>query len=438
MSEGIKRQQGNDFASMLAQRQDRNAFLTDGGLWSWDAGAGQLSWNATALVRLGGLGNMTIAPTTLGGLTSSGIGAYLTLDRTATGPLTLSARALSHANNNSEDIFYIGVRGTDNNFYLIDGTVLADGETKYLGMTNVATDRYEGTGDGTAGPFALGFSYDAGSDQLAVFVGGVLQKLTTHYTETGGGTSITFVAGFEPGIGELITAINVAGGQGPPGAGVADLQDAYDGGREIETAGAGLGVRITNDDDLEDGDVILEMGQPSSPTLLEVLSNGDVRTGQEVRLRVPGGASDDWSMRIDSTNDSLVFWNRTTGNGIRFPKEGGIEHGTVSGVAFTGKRAMAWQEFSGTLDAGSPPDITTTINGDKIKGTILVVENTSDSTWQMLDLTCGTASSRAAYVHHDGGTPATIYISGSSAGTLPVGSKLQGLSYTLTVFYETN
>lgn len=427
---------------MLAERQDRNTFLTDGAFWSWDAGLGQLTWTANALLRVGGLGSKILAPTTLAGLNATGMGAYIDANRTAAGPEVAAARDISSASNNDDNVIYFGVRGADSKFYLIDGTVIGDGETRVLGGANVMTDRDEITSDGrlTGNPYVLAFNFAYGSNQLAIFVGGMLQIEGTHYDEVGPGpvsNSIDFKAGYEPSIGELITAINVAGGQGPPGAGVVDLQGAYDGNREIETAGAGLGVSIHNDDDLVDDDVVLECGQPSSPDLYEVLSNGDVRTGQAIRLRVPGGGNDDWELRIDDTDDALVIYNRTTNSGVRIPAAGGIEHGTMAFPVFTGKGELAWEEFSGTLDNIVPESIPTTIDGSKIKGIILAVENDTTGFWQMHDIVAGNAVARAAFAFHDGANPATISIAGNSSGTTPVGDELKGHGYTLTVFYET-
>ena len=70
--------------------------------------------------------------------------------------------------------------------------------------TNTAASFTNHTGNGTAGPFSISFSYLAESE-VDVTVGGVLKTLTTHYTFTSA-TQITFTSGNEPGNG---VAINI-------------------------------------------------------------------------------------------------------------------------------------------------------------------------------------------------------------------------------------
>jgi len=70
--------------------------------------------------------------------------------------------------------------------------------------TNTAASFTNHTGNGTAGPFSISFSY-LSEAEVDVTVGGVLKTLTTHYTFTSG-TQITFTSGNEPGNG---VAINI-------------------------------------------------------------------------------------------------------------------------------------------------------------------------------------------------------------------------------------
>ena len=62
------------------------------------------------------------------------------------------------------------------------------------------------TGDGTAGPFAVGFSYSLQSD-ITVKVNDVVKTITTHYTFTSS-TEITFTSGNEPAVGTTIEIIS--------------------------------------------------------------------------------------------------------------------------------------------------------------------------------------------------------------------------------------
>jgi len=68
--------------------------------------------------------------------------------------------------------------------------------------TNTAASFTNHTGNGTAGPFSISFSY-LSEAEVDVTVGGVLKTITTHYTFTSG-TQITFTSGNEPGNGVAI------------------------------------------------------------------------------------------------------------------------------------------------------------------------------------------------------------------------------------------
>ena len=68
--------------------------------------------------------------------------------------------------------------------------------------TNTASSFTNHTGNGTAGPFNVSFSY-LSEAEVDVTVGGVLKTITTHYTFTSA-TQITFTSGNEPGNGVAI------------------------------------------------------------------------------------------------------------------------------------------------------------------------------------------------------------------------------------------
>ena len=68
--------------------------------------------------------------------------------------------------------------------------------------TNTAASFTNHTGNGTAGPFNVSFSY-LSEAEVDVTVGGVLKTLSTHYTFTSA-TQITFTSGNEPGNGVAI------------------------------------------------------------------------------------------------------------------------------------------------------------------------------------------------------------------------------------------
>lgn len=68
--------------------------------------------------------------------------------------------------------------------------------------TNTAASFTNHTGNGSAGPFSISFSY-LSEAEVDVTVGGVLKTITTHYTFTSA-TQITFTSGNEPGNGVAI------------------------------------------------------------------------------------------------------------------------------------------------------------------------------------------------------------------------------------------
>jgi len=68
--------------------------------------------------------------------------------------------------------------------------------------TNTAASFTNHTGNGSAGPFNISFSYLAESE-IDVTVGGVLKTITTHYTFNSP-TQITFTSGNHPSNGVAI------------------------------------------------------------------------------------------------------------------------------------------------------------------------------------------------------------------------------------------
>ena len=68
--------------------------------------------------------------------------------------------------------------------------------------TNTTASFTNHTGNGTAGPFSISFSY-LSEAEVDVTVGGVLKTITTHYTFTSA-TQITFTSGNEPANGAVI------------------------------------------------------------------------------------------------------------------------------------------------------------------------------------------------------------------------------------------
>jgi hypothetical protein len=177
-----KRQQTRDLETHINTRQDRNTFLTDGGVWSWDEGSGTLAWSAPINIRRGGLATDTInGPSGIGGIQNVGEVAYVDIDRETGGQvLTVSAAALTLDDvlNSTDTRIIIGVRGADDKFYMMDGTIFSDGDSKALGTLKSTTDRNEVTvslGEAT-GTFSLGGQPNNGD---RVEIGGVFYEFQT-------------------------------------------------------------------------------------------------------------------------------------------------------------------------------------------------------------------------------------------------------------------
>ncbi len=124
---------------------------------------------------------------------------------------------------------------------------------------NSATDRTDILSDGDA-VYAVGFNFLPGSHQLAVYVGGILQQQGLHYIEIGS-NQVGFDDPYIPSVGELLSFVNIVGGEGPPGAG--NLQQAYSNGAQV-LVNAGSPMALSNTDGT-DTTSMFEIGHPSSP-----------------------------------------------------------------------------------------------------------------------------------------------------------------------------
>lgn len=441
---GVNREQAKDMASLQAERQDRNAFLTDGGDWTWDASAGEITWAASAILRLGSAGSpVLMLATTISGISSAADCLYVAINRDTPAPVVPAAAAIIAAVVDEENVIVLGVRGSDDRFYMRDGTIFEDGETKRLGTVQGVLDRAEITSDGRLNPntYTVTFNYDFGSDQLAVYVGGILQIESTAYDEIddggGIGTTIRFAAGYEPANLETITFINLVGGQGPAGtAGVTTLQEAYDGDEVIDTSTQAGGLLLQ---DAAPANPVLSIGSAGQPDEIEARASGLLAAAEE-RIRDAAGGNHPWTKRI--AGNHLLFINETTEYCVRLDKDGGIELGTYSWPAGpfvadskggSGTR-LRWAEFAGTFPASpAGPEIISTTLTD-VKGAIAAFDNGATTFTQMLEMNLGASLNRSVYVAFDPAAQELI-ISRNSAGTLSVGANQYGEDYTLIVFY---
>ena len=431
MAFGIKREQGDDFASALNGQQDRGLFLTDGGTLSWDATTGTLVWSGTLGVRVPGVGTSTVAPGSLSGINSGGDAVYVDISRSASGVVTLGAQSLSLSSNLSETRILLAVRANDNKLYFRNGTVFTNGDSKFFGTLNQKTDRAESIADGNALQ-TVGFTYVVGSDQLVVYVGGLLQKVGLHYNETST-SQITFLAPYIPASGELLTYMNVIGGEGPPGSG--DLQLAYSVGSQIDVT-PGTPVELVSTGGVA-ATQLFRAGNVASPGGVNAVSisrDGRMITNQYLIRDYTTGlqfaaieADSSGNVRIRSVTPGSEY-------GIQVNSDGtGVEFGKfpLLGSPGTTGGSIRISEFTGTTSNASATIVATGITTIK---SVLVSVYHSGLTNYLVSSFAGTANAAREF-HTSFDAAGNVKISSLSDGTGVVPPLMQSQPYTVIVFH---
>jgi hypothetical protein len=441
MAGGVKRAQGRKFETHLNTRQDRNAYLTDGGTWTWNSGT--LSWSGTVVLRRGGLGDDLIAANSLAGIVSEGHIVYMDVDRDAANAAnTASAGTLTLADalNNTDERIILGVRGADGKLYLRDGTIFSDGDSKTLGSLNSATDRADIIATTATVIYSTVFSYLEGSSQLTVYVGGILQELGIHYTEAGPPATfvsdITFLAPYVPTAGERISCLNIVGGQGP--AGVTSLFEAYLISGIVELTNATSPVHLWRAGD----NAALAVGEDAvlanAKAVLETQGALSLRAGDQGLSIRDSGLLDDWKLVPDQGSEAILLFNESTGEGVSLDKAGqGMAFGAWSGGTYpTGSWAsvdpIRWDRFTVSVPA-VPTLMAATGYTDIIAVSAAVFDSVSArfSTWQTH---VGSNAAKKLSVTYD--AAGNIYLSALPDGTGNPGLDLQGQTAELLVFYK--
>jgi hypothetical protein len=446
-----KRQQTAEAESQYNTRQDRNTFFTAGGLWTWDAGTGTISWTADANIQRGSLAEDTITgPDSVAGLTATNDILYAHVDR-STGGTTLTAgvevdkEAGTAGLTDSDDLVVLAVRSSDGKLYFRNGTVFSDGEVKAFGTVKSATDRVEVVADGAALQ-TVGFDYLLASNQLAVYVGGVLQVLSVHYTETTASPGdITFEAGHIPSQGERITFIDILGGQGPSGSSQVSLQDAWSNGHDIDvTTGnelylfdTGAGAYV-----LSGGDAAYSGGRNWGVTPAgDYLSSSGI---SGYAFLDDAGGSDDWHFRpLDTGVGDAIFahWEGAGPHpGFRIDSAGLMEWGEYTGGAYpfaggtwSGGGGIRWTVYSGTTASGAQTTLAATGLSDVLGIVFSVVEvGTNHILWESNSPQVGANQFAITFDSATG----DITLSQKTDGTLNPGSNIQGVAYQMVVFHQ--
>lgn len=459
----VKREQTVESESQENTRQDRNAFLTDGGTWTWDYGTRTLTWSADVKLRRGGLVTDTIPgpdSVVLGGADSRVL--YAVIDRTTGGgSLTPGVDVLnaemSSAVLSTDGAVAVGVVGLDTNFYFRNGTVMADGDVKVFGTLKMFTDRTDAAASGIA-TYPLGWDYINGKNQVAVYVGGILLIDGIHYNEPGAADStqstIIFAAGHIPIVGELVTFLNVLGGQGPAG-GAGALQAGYDAGRHVLTSGSGTPVNIYNPGSLRPL-LTAGLGTADADRRFHVFNNGHVISGS---LGAPAagesgfffqdsaaGVDAAWAfVPLDNGSGDALIYNNDSGQGIRLEKStGAMAFGSYSGVYPGGtwsdegpNGALQWAIVTGTIPA-NPTAGPETINLglSTMIATLISIDDNGIANFALSSDFGGTTIANKQHSVMFNNTSGDIDIAITPGSVSQFGSNIEGEAYTLIVFYQ--
>ena len=509
-SRGISRGQTAQLESITNTRQDRNLRLTEGGLITWDAVGGTLTWAGTFRVQIPGLGTHTITSSNLAALSAGGDCAVVTLNRGTGAALTMSKSTVATTSLLTDTTFLIGIRGTDGRFYMADGTVFSDGETKLLGTTQAVLDRTTSVSDGraytvnyptgkqtdndtdgvtngtttftstnatfdtsipntanvpdtpsyirinTKGLYRVvtvsndttlildgtpsadtGLTYEVytnvigyvvGSDQLQVFVNGLLAILwdgtSGNYDEVGGAGStsyqIAFRSGSAPSAAQLVTFLNVVGGQGPAGVEVAaTLTNAYDEGPTID-GDSGTPVTL----DFPNGsDVALQTKVAGGSAVAKLEAGG---TATVTKVRIPDGG-DFWDFYVNS--GVLEIKHSGTGKGFQIQDTGRIS--VIDGSAAW----LRWALYSGTFTA--TPIAVTLATGitSGVYGAIFMLEDqVIGSKFVMGEFNGPSIANQKAIISYNQST-GDIFIAGDFAGVANPGVNYASGDWKLILFY---
>ena len=435
----MKREQGREFETHLNTRQDRNTFLTGGGTLTWDAGTDTLTWTAPLKIRVGAKTEYTIGTGSIGAVDATHKVVYVIIDRDTPGVVAPLVAALGDAALDADGALALGIRGADDQFYFRNGTIYVDTDVKSFGAINAATDRDDIVKAGVLLVEPVAFSYVIGTDQLAVYVGGFLQTLGVHYTETST-TSITWDASALPSSGELITFLNVAGGQGPPGT--LGLGDAYAISPSIDAV---PGTPVQLDSTAGGGfDALLQAGNSASTgglAAFQVLRNGLVAAN---RILLRDGALDFWPIKPEPGVDDLLIHSDATGAefGFKVAKDGsGIEFGSFPSAGpwapQEGGGFLRWVVFTGTFtdsigDIGGAELIPSGLDPTKVLGAVISVLDGSGNA-DLLNRDIAPTASELYVIMEPSGD---IYIAGNvtSYTVTPVGTRYQNNAFKLVIF----
>lgn len=430
----IQREQSRNLETHVNTRQDRKTVLVAGGNWEWDASAGEVSWASDALLLRGGLAFDTIPAGSISGINTTGDMLVAIVNR-ASGGNTLTAGSqvlvysLSAPEQDADNVILLAARGADGRLYFANGSVYDSDDPKPFGTLKGQTDRTETAASGSA-TYLTGFDYTLGANQLAVYVGGLLQIATRDYNETAASPGeVEFLSGSIPADSERITFVNILGGQGPAGSSNVSLQSAWANGHTI---------------DVNSGDPVKLISANSGDTVLEVLQglvsklsiNADGRVASAMGYLIYKG-SRFLSLLADGAGDNLYlasFGAPGPQPAVQLDPTGCIEFGDfdVDADIWLGEGKLRWTVYTGTLLSSAPTIIPTGLSD--VLGVVLSV-GTSVGHRVLWESATGAVADYGLAITFNPGS-GDIRIGGSVAATGNPGTAVDGEVYRLVVFHQ--
>ena len=283
--------------------------------------------------------------------------------------------------------------------------------------TNTAASFTNHTGNGTAGPFNISFSYLAESE-VDVTVGGVLKTITTHYTFTSA-TQITFTSGNEPGNGVSIkfqrdTDISAKKIDFEDGSVLTEA--------DLDTQSDQILFGLQEFVDKTNNDLLNRDGSNTITGSLQFEGSND--DGFETQLGVTNPTADR-TITLPNASGNVVLddlaqtlTNKTISGGSLTTSNADINGGAIDGTPIGANSASTGAFTTGTIATANTTNLT---NTQKLKVNSGTTSDDGDGTYTLSGghVTIGTSDTNALQLFHDSGNN-NSFISEVGTGDLAI------------------